>query len=45
MPRITTFLGLIALLTGAGCASLSESQCVASDWETIGFTDGANGRD
>ena len=44
MPRITTFLGLIALLTGAGCATLSESQCVASDWETIGFTDGANGR-
>ncbi|MCZ6711681.1 MAG: DUF2799 domain-containing protein [Gammaproteobacteria bacterium] len=27
----------------AGCATLSESQCLASDWQTIGYRDGMNG--
>ncbi|MCZ6888441.1 MAG: DUF2799 domain-containing protein [Gammaproteobacteria bacterium] len=35
---------LVTLLLVSGCASLSESQCIASDWETIGYTDGSQGR-
>lgn len=33
------------LLTLAGCSSnsVSESQCIAGDWQTIGYRDGANG--
>lgn len=27
-----------------GCAGISEEQCLAMDWRTIGFEDGANGR-
>jgi len=27
----------------AGCATLSESQCVASDWRTVGYSDGLKG--
>lgn len=32
-----------ALFTLSGCATLSESQCVASDWETVGYRDGLGG--
>ena len=28
----------------AGCAGLSEEECLSMDWETIGFEDGARGR-
>lgn len=44
MPRTllaTTFLAVTAALSG--CASLSESQCLAGDWQTIGYRDGTNG--
>ena len=34
-----------SLVTIAGCASLSESQCVASDWQTVGYRDGIAGND
>lgn len=38
-------LGLVA---GAwalgGCATMSEQECLVSDWRTVGFTDGAAGR-
>lgn len=42
MTRLTLFAaaGLLAL---SGCASLSEGQCLASDWETIGYRDGLSG--
>jgi len=33
----------ICLLILSGCATLSESQCVASDWETVGYRDGLTG--
>ncbi|MEE4300643.1 MAG: DUF2799 domain-containing protein [Pseudomonadales bacterium] len=35
----------VAILMLAGCnsASVSESQCLAGDWETIGFRDGSSG--
>ena len=34
----------VVLLGLGACSSLSESQCIAGDWETVGFTDGAAGR-
>jgi hypothetical protein len=30
-------------LLASGCATLSESQCTAGDWETVGFADGLSG--
>ena len=35
--------GLLALLALNGCASMSADECVMSDWQTIGFEDGARG--
>ena len=39
-------LSVVSLLSW-GCAShsLSEHQCLAGDWQTVGFNDGANGVD
>jgi hypothetical protein len=37
-----TVIGLSLGLLG-GCATLSESQCVASDWQTVGYSDGVAG--
>ena len=40
------FAPLVAVLVLAGCgggATVSKSQCVAGDWQTIGYRDGANG--
>jgi hypothetical protein len=28
----------------AGCASMNEAECLAVDWQTVGFEDGAAGR-
>lgn len=36
--------GFAALALVSGCASLSESQCIASDWETVGYRDGSAGK-
>ena len=41
--QYATTVASIALLV-SGCASLSESQCVASDWETVGYRDGLAGK-
>ena len=38
------YLALLLLLPLAACATLSEDQCRAADWEAIGKADGANGR-
>lgn len=48
MPRSTIARRVGALLGAAlvlgGCASsLSESQCLANDWETVGYRDGVSG--
>ncbi|HEX7036642.1 MAG TPA: DUF2799 domain-containing protein [Pseudomonadales bacterium] len=43
MRRIVTAVTAGALLALGGCASLSKSQCLADDWETVGYRDGANG--
>lgn len=41
-------LALFAVIAGCGllagsCASLSEDQCLAGNWDGIGYSDGANG--
>jgi len=36
-------LAALAMLLVSGCATLSESQCVASDWQTVGYRDGLAG--
>ena len=36
---------LVLVIAGlAGCAGLSEEECLSMDWETVGFEDGARGR-
>ena len=40
--RIAT-AALLASLLLSGCASLSESQCMAGDWQTVGYRDGLAG--
>lgn len=35
---------VLAVTLLPGCATLSESQCVASDWQTVGYRDGLAGR-
>lgn len=43
MPRRLTSLALLSVLGLSGCAGLSKNQCLASDWETIGYRDGMRG--
>jgi len=41
------WIGLGALILLGGCgggATVSESQCYAGDWQTVGYRDGVNGR-
>lgn len=45
MRQLTAIIGVMALVIVGGCASLSESQCIASDWQTVGHRDGMSGRD
>lgn len=46
LSRALRTLALLALLAAPGCAkegSVSENQCRAGDWETLGYRDGVNG--
>ena len=43
MSRAAHCLAL-AVLVGAGCASLDRAQCVNADWRAIGLEDGPQGR-
>ena len=43
MGKALAALVFISLFVG-GCATLSESQCIASDWQSVGYDDGAAGR-
>ena len=36
-------VALLFALAGCSSNSVSESQCIAGDWQTIGYRDGANG--
>lgn len=33
----------VAMLAAAGCASMSEQECITADWQAIGYEDGAAG--
>lgn len=43
MRKTLMSLVLITLSGLSGCAGLSRNQCLASDWETIGYRDGMRG--
>lgn len=43
MHRYLISLG--AALAVSGCATMNEQECVTADWETVGYEDGADGRD
>ena len=40
--QVTALLAIVLL---GGCATLSESQCAANDWHTVGHSDGVSGQD
>lgn len=41
--RIIAVCASMAALALGGCASMSEEECLVSDWHTIGYEDGARG--
>lgn len=40
--RIATLI--VAMISLSGCATLSQEECMVADWYSIGFEDGAQGR-
>jgi hypothetical protein len=44
MPRTLATILLAGTAALGGCASLSESQCLAGDWQTVGYRDGSSGQ-
>lgn len=40
---LRTILILASLALVSGCSTMSEQECMVSDWRTIGFEDGARG--
>jgi len=42
--KIRIALAMVALFAMQGCATMSQEECLASDWYAIGFEDGAQGR-
>lgn len=45
-PRtVRQLAAMLAIALLSGCATLSESQCAANDWQTVGYSDGASGQD
>jgi len=41
MALLTAAIGILAALTG--CSSMSANECMATDWRTVGYEDGASG--
>jgi hypothetical protein len=42
--RLALPVGIVAALAAlAGCSSMSERECLATDWRTVGYEDGVNG--
>ena len=42
--RLTLTVGIVAAMAAiAGCSSMSERECLATDWRTVGYEDGVNG--
>ena len=44
MSRSIVLAFTLSLMGLSGCASLSESQCLANDWQTVGYSDGLKGK-
>lgn len=44
MVRIKPLFLLVPLALLAGCAGMSEQECFATDWRSVGFEDGVAGR-
>jgi Protein of unknown function (DUF2799) len=44
MARIFAVLLILPLVLLSGCAAMSETECVATDWTSVGFEDGVAGR-
>ena len=43
MKNLFVSVALTGVLMLSGCATLSESQCIANDWQTVGYRDGLGG--
>jgi len=43
LSRVTPHLLALTALAACASNSVSESQCIAGDWQTIGYRDGVNG--
>ena len=43
MNNLLATVALTGVLVLGGCATLSESQCIANDWQTVGYRDGLIG--
>ena len=43
MQRLLAITATALTLSLSGCATLSESQCLANDWQTVGYRDGMSG--
>src|SRR4030095_1074127 len=42
--RLTLTVGILAAMAAlAGCNSMSEKECLSTDWQTVGYEDGVNG--
>ena len=44
MRAIIVVLVPLSLLALSGCATMNEQACLVTDWQTVGFEDGAAGR-
>lgn len=42
--RLLSTIGILAAMAGfTGCSSMSERECLSTDWRTVGYEDGVNG--
>jgi hypothetical protein len=42
--RLVLTVGLVAAMAAlGGCSSMSEKECLSTDWQTVGYEDGVNG--
>lgn len=44
MNTLKLLITMSALIVLSGCASMSEEECVMSDWQTVGYEDGLVGK-
>jgi hypothetical protein len=44
MRLLSGLLIVFSVLAMSGCATMSEQACLATDWQSVGFEDGAAGR-